>query len=290
MAFITRRAHIGDLQALKNIWEIAFGSGDESAFFDHFSGRELCIVAAHNDAPAAAGYMLPAGNYNSGGLSFRCAMIYSVATLPEYRNRGFGTAVVRELVSAGRAAGCEAVVLCPSGDRLFEYYSAHTELRDWFHICEKGYKTAPDLCSPVELSAITADEYNLLREDMLSDISHIEFDPHVLSYQSILCSRFGGGMYRAAAPGGFACAVVERQSADSVWVKELLTSGICETDVISAIAQKYPACEYIVRGPALSPAAASETRRFGMLAADGDALWRLSGNKHGAPYYGLAFD
>ena len=294
MAVITRRAHIGDRQALLNIWKTAFGSGDESAFFDHFSGLELCIVAAHNnapdDAPAAAGYILPAGNFKCGELRLKCAMIYSVATLPEYRNHGFGTAVVRELVSAGHAAGCEAVVLCPSGDKLFEYYSAHTELRDWFYICEKKYTTAPTFCNSVELTVITSNEYNQLREDMLMEISHIELDIHTLSYQSVLCGRFGGGMYRATAPGGIACAIIERQSGDSIWVKELLTSGIHETDVISAIAQEYPADEYIVRSPARSPADASEKRRFGMLAADGDAALRLKGKPDTAPYYGLAFD
>ena len=290
MAIITRRAHVSDRQALENIWRTAFGSGDESAFFDHFSGRELCIIATHDDEPAAAGYILPTGNFKCGGLSYNCAMIYSVATLPEYRNHGFGTAVVRELISAGHAAGCEAIVLCPSGDKLFEYYSAHTSLRDWFYISERNYKTAPASCNCAELTAITANEYNQLRKDMLSDIPHIEFDIHALSYQSVLCSRFGGGMYRAVATGGAACAVIERQSADSIWVKELLTSGICENDVISAIAQKFPAAEYIVRTPARPPADASETRRFGMLAADCNAASRLGGSKNAEPYYGLAFD
>ena len=290
MAATIRRADTGDRQALQNIWINAFGSGDESVFFDHFSGREICIVAVHDDTPAAAGYILPAGNLKCGGLSFKCAMIYSVATHPEYRNRGFGAAVVRELISAGHAADCEAVVLCPSDDGLFEYYSTHTQLRDWFYICEKKYETAPAARNCVELTAVTANEYNHLREDMLSGIPHIEFDIHALSYQSVLCSRFGGGMYRAEAPGAYACAVVERQSRDSVWVKEIMTSGIRETEVVSAIAREYPAAEYIVRRPARSPAAASGTRRFGMLAADGNAALCLDGGKNEAPYYGLAFD
>ena len=152
MEIITRTPRNGEMQALRRIWRSAFGAADESAFFGFYYAPEFCITAVCDDSPVAAGYLLPSGRLVCGGQSVPCAMVYGVAALPEYKSRGFGAAVTRELISLGRRTGFESIALCPSDDGLFEYYSARTALRDWFYVCERRSAISPGLNPLVKIS------------------------------------------------------------------------------------------------------------------------------------------
>jgi len=282
MDLITRQPRVNETPVLRRIWREAFGDGDEDLFFGFYYKPELCLTAVCDGVPVAAGYLLPAGRLiGCGGDSGRgvsCAMIYGVAALPEYHGRGFGTAVVRDLVSKGRGAGFSAITLCPSEDGLFEYYSSRTEFRDWFFACERIFKEFSD-AAPVKLTEISAPEYGHLREKLLAGVPHIELDLHALEYQSLLCQKFGGGFF--ATSDGYACAVVECQPDGAVWVKELLPGY--DPHVLSAVAAAYPAREYVVRTPGFD----QDARRFGMLATPSGLV---IGEKGTLPWYGLAFD
>jgi len=280
MEIITRQPRTNETPALRRIWRKAFGGSDEAAFFGFHYKPELCLAAVCDGAPVAAGYLLPAGRLAGYGSNVSCAMIYGVAALPECHGRGFGTAVVRDLISKGRGEGFGAIVLCPSEDALFEYYSSRTEFRDWFFTQERRFE-APPSDTPVILEKISAREYGLVREKLLTRMPHIEMDPRALEYQSLLCQKFGGGLF--ATPGGDACTVVECQPDGAVWVKELLPKY--EYTVLSAIAAAYPAREYFVRTPARG--FDEGLRRFGMLAAPPHLI---GDSKSAFPWYGLAFD
>ena len=298
MAAVIRTAKSGDRKSLQIIWNTVFGDPHEEidAFFSIFPEPGMAVVADTGTGPVAAGYILPTGNLLYHGSIITCAMIYSVATLPEYRNRGYGAAVVRELISLGYARGYKALVLCPSSDSMYEYYSKRSDMRSWFYTSEMSFSSAP-ASDKAALIRVAEEEYSNLREHLLAGTPHIAFDKRMLSYQLALAGRSGGGLFRADAPGGVGCAVVEMQTDGGVWIKELLASGADEHCVLSAIALKYPAAEYTVRTPALSPAPA--TRRFGMLAISDDTMisdnseFRISDSEFfgsALPYYGLAFD
>ena len=284
MDIVTRMPQIGEIQALRHIWRSAFGAADEAAFFSYYYAPEFCITAVCDGLPVAAGYLLPSGQLVCGGQSVPCAMVYGVAALPGYRSRGFGAAVTRELISLGRRAGFEAVALCPSSDRLFEYYGSRTQLRDWFYVRERRLTISPGP-NPAKLVKIPAQEYAQLREGFLSDIPHIKPDLRAVEYQNLLCREFGGGLFKVELHDGVSCAAVEIQPNGQVCVKELLTPDGCQRRVLSAIAAAFPVGEYIVRTPARRRS--KYCRRFGMLAASPalpDALNRS------LPWFGLAFD
>jgi len=286
---IIRRARSDEIPDLIKIWKPAFGSGDDKIFYRHFFDPELCVVAVYKNTPAAAGYILPVGTYTSHEFTLPCGMIYAVAALPEYRNRGLGSAVVRELISTGFIKGYDVIVLSPSSDGLFEFYSARSCLRDWFYVCEQKFNSLPVSDQTVPLAVCSPEEYALVREGLLSDIPHIALDNKALTYQHLLCGFYGGGFYRTGSLSGSACAVVEKQEDGSVWVKELLTKDIRKADIISSIAAMYPADEYLVRSP--SPACETDavTRRFGMLTVS-PGKTGFSFANYAKPYYGLAFD
>ena len=291
MEFFTRQPRFCEIPVLDHIWQTAFGEDDISAdiFFSHYFDPELCVVADHAGVPAAAGYLFPAGNLVCGGQEHGvpCAMICALATLPEYRGHGFGSAVSRELIRAGHEKGIHAVVLRPSSDSLFEYYRSRTSLRDCFYVCEQKYSIAPS-GKPSKLSKIDAEQYAALRKKLLAGIPHIEMGLQALNYQQLLCRRLGGGLFAVDIPDGPACATVETPLGGTVWIKELLAPAGCEDLAISSIAAAYPAKEYIVRTPVRRGDTDSGAVRFGMLAAFAGVSGIRDGNY--APWYGLAFD
>ena len=287
MEIITRRPGIEETPALRQIWRTVFGGSDDGIFFSYYYEHSICITAGREDSPVSAGYFIPAGNVSCGKLTVPCAMIYAVATMPEHRNRGYGSAVVRALISAARDAGFPAVVLCPSGDDLFGYYSANTELREWFYTSEQRIAAPRQNAGCARLSRISAEEYRTLRNTLLAGKPHIGSDRRAVEYQDLLCREFGGGLYRADSPDGVSCAVVERAPDGVIFVKELLTPSAGENGIISAVSAAYPAPGYIVRSPVRSRTAAC--KRFGMLAIP-EEFNEIFKKERNIPWYGLAFD
>jgi len=284
------------IPALREIWNSVFGDIGVNAFFRLLYDPKLCIVADFDGSPVAMGYLIPSGEIipaadNSGNPSpVKCAMIYSVATLPEYRGKGLGAMVVRKLIERAYEYDFPAVVLCPHEDGLFEYYSTRTVLCDFFYVVESILKTAPDSTRKIIPVEVSISEYYNIREYLLKDITHIRFDLRALEYQAELCKESDGGFYKI----GDSCAVVERQPDETIWVKELLipdtvpgglTYGSYANDIIASIADKYPADEYIIR----SSSRIGERRRFGMLTIS-DSTSGLLGSHGKSPWYGVAFD
>jgi GNAT superfamily N-acetyltransferase len=296
---LTRNPRADEIHLLKSLWSSVFGNIGIDAFFRLFFKTELCVVAEKNGSLAAMGYLIPSGNIVSAANGtdnkrpVKCAMIYSVGTLPEHRGLGLGTIIVNNLISLAGESGYDAVVLCPSEDGLFEYYGKRTKLRDWFYISESIFTKPPEGTPTVLPAEISVDEYMSAREKLLTDVVHIRQEEQMFKYQLELCNELDGGLFRI----GDSCAVVERQSDKVIWVKELLIPGkdnICyyshpdEIDyknALASIAHLFPANEYFVR----TPAKTGNGQRFGMLNLCGNAI-ELTENYGIAPWYGMAFD
>ncbi|MCL2044974.1 MAG: GNAT family N-acetyltransferase [Oscillospiraceae bacterium] len=301
MSNTTRFATNEDIDDLRHIWKTVFADSDEliNAFLDIYFSSHSTIITQMDNITAAAGYIIPVGELASRDIKIPCAMIYSMAVLPEFRGKGLGNAVVNELISSGHAAGFPAVVLCPTSDDLFSYYSSRTPLTDFFYVGEKLYtKTFGEEDDSV-LEQITSIEYLKLREKALSAVPHIAFDDNSLKYQSYILSQYGGGYYMVDTSGEISCILVERQSEDTVWIKELYGENIKEQSIVNAVAKLYPASSYLIRTVAKKTGTENDLRRFGMLAFDSSTiaitesmdslLFKLESSPI-YPLYGLAFD
>jgi len=315
MGALTRQPNAGDMPALRHIWKTVFAGDDDEVFFSRLYDPELCVAAWHEDALAAAGYLIPTGRFVCDGNAYPCAMIYAVATLPGHRGLGFGADITRSLISLGRDAGYPAIILRPATDSLFEYYGKRTEMKDWFYAVEHRFEKPPwSASTPASgheniLYKVGVNEYSRLRESLLGGLPHIEPDHHIVEYQSLLCQKCGGGLYKAETPGGTSCAVVEPDQDGTVWIKELLAPGGSKDDALAAVVSAFPAKSYIVRTPgrlndsglqlAAQPPDSSAFRaphsatsgfvRFGMLAAP-RGLFSPEKAERAAPWYGLALD
>jgi GNAT superfamily N-acetyltransferase len=296
---LTRNPQTDEIPRLKSLWSSVFGNIGIDSFFRLFYKPDLCAVVELDGSLAAGGYLLPSGDIKTVADSdgneknVKCAMIYSIGTLSEYRGLGLGTIIVNDLLSLAGELGYTAVVLCPSDDGLFEYYSKRTGLRDWFYVNESVFTKLPAATPSVLPTKISIDEYLSFREKLLTEVLHIRQEEQLFQYQLELCNELGGGLFRI----GDSCAVIERQSNGDIWIKELLVPGkdkilnvgvFDDTSfsyILASIAHLFPADEYLIR----VPAKAGTGRRFGMLKLCENVL-ELSANNEIAPWYGMAFD
>ena len=312
---ITRRPRTNEISALLHIWNNSFDSPDEGAeFFSQYFDPNLSLVVCLGEMPVAMGHLLPIGKLVSDQLSAPCAMIYAIAALPGHRKRGFGTAISKGLISNARSLGFPAIALCPADEGLFEFYKSRTEMREWFYVNELCFTAPPASTKQALLEPISAQKYAKLREVLLENTPHVEFNQRALEYQSTLCNLYGGGLYQIKTSIGISCAVVERQSDDFVCIKELLTdAGFSNqtkptnrttkeqthslSSMISAIATKYPAAKYEIRMPAETRAKMELTgydtfqkRKFAMLAMTPEVKEMTEESIDTPWWFGLAFD
>ncbi|MDR1589409.1 MAG: GNAT family N-acetyltransferase [Oscillospiraceae bacterium] len=296
----TRTAAPGDARLLRAIWQAAFEDEDAeiSDFFDSFGGSVVSVIAEIRGEAAAAGHMAPAGSLVSpGGVRTPCAMLYSIAALPEMRGLGGGAAVTRALTRRAAELGFPAAVLKPADDGLFEYYSGRAGFREWFYASERKFHASElPRVAAADARRVTPREYGDLREGLLRGVTHIDAGGGALEYQRRLCERSGGGLFGISAGGLTACAAVERRDGGALSVKELLippgappsAAAVCA----AALARRLPAEEIDVRTPAtdVPPPGAQDggARRFGMLYTATDAP--APGARRPGGWYGFAFD
>lgn len=298
--FSVRTAAPEDIPALRALWHTVFGDAlaDIDRFFDVFFSPDLAAVAGPAGAPVSAAYAVPVGELvlprpgpdRHAVRRYGCAMLYAIATHPDFRGRGCGEAVTREACGLAIRAGCPAVVLKPAEDGLFEFYEKRTAFRTFFETCS-GTINRADLPEPRLLSAAqaTPEEYRALRNIFLEGAVYIDIDERALNYQNALCGGAGGLVRLIDADGrrDAGCAIVEPDG-DVVRIKELLPGGAMTEEAVAAIAERFPAGRYDVRTPRHRNYCFGAKSRFGMLLRAG--LLEIDPSLHSVKWYGPAFD
>lgn len=291
-----------DEKSLKALWKAVFEDSDSNidGFFEYYFAPGSAMVMEYGDNLASAAHMIPIGEIVlPTGEKLPCSYIYSVATLPEYRGRGFGVEVTKAAVMRCIDTGYPANVICPASDGLFEYYKDRVGYRDRFYTeeamisCDQlpviGQKWGIDVISPLE--------YHWLRERCLEERPHIALNEHAISFQQHLSRETGSELYALHFGGEYAaCAASERQSDGNVIIKELLLDEkTAETenraaDAVSLVASVLPAENYIVRMPCtIGGTSNGVIRRFAMMMPLGS--WtEAESEKDKRAWFGFAFD
>jgi len=216
-------------------------------------------------------------------------MIYALATLPEYRSNGFASAIVQELIETGYNSGYNAIILCPSSDDLFDYYSQSTAFRENFYICEKKHTTLGTCEENFTVSEASPDEYLAIRDSLLSHIPHVKMDINAIMYQSKLSKFTGGKLIKVDIDGVDSCAAIEVYENGAILIKELLTPDGYQNAILSVIGTAFPSHEYTIRTPAkIYTDQDAHVRRFGMIATTDNIV--INSYAQIAPWYGFAFD
>lgn len=245
----------GDREALRSLWKEAFGDSDD--FLDLFER------AAYSPDRARALFL--DGSLSAALYWFDCecegekiAYLYAIATAKSQRGRGLCRSLMEETHSHLKGLGYAATILVPSNESLFGFYE------------KLGYKVATAVTefscqaekTPIELVRIGAEEYAMLRREMLPAGGVVQEDEN-LSYLAAQAELYRGeGILLAA-----------RREEDRIYGIELLGDVEAAPRIVRTLGKE--------RG---SFRTEGSERAFSM-------LFPLDDKKTPIPtYFGLAFD
>lgn len=241
--FIIRPFAPADRPALRALWQIVFGDSEDyiDGFFDRFLTPGACVVAEVEGKVVSAMYIIPgvtAYPYRKNTLS--AGYTYALATLPEYRGRGIGTAVYKAASDAALQRADAACVL-PAESGLYPFYEAAAGARAFSAVREARFqKSELAGISPCMGSRVPALKYAGMREQLLGGMPHVTFPSELFD----LMEESGTDFLVLA--DGLAAAETE----DGVCrITELLVPNGNGMAAIASVANWCPADEYIVRSP-----------------------------------------
>lgn len=291
-----RRSLPGDEKQLREIWKTVFGDTDDylDCFFENIYSPGGAIVASEGDKILSCVFLLPVGYYRSpSGECLPCTVSYAFATLPEYRRLGLGRSIAAAAVRLSNESGIPVNTICPAEDGLFEYYRAKVGYIDHFYAAEALFSAADLAQFPSEwgISSVSCEEYNAIREGLLTRYAHVAFSEDAVSYQEKLCKNAGGGLFAIDTGGIRLAAAAEARENGGVLVKELLAPKSAAAPCVKLLSTVIDGNTFFVRCPAesLSGSFGFSVRRFAMLHSSSSVS--LQNSTEGAlPWFGFAFD
>jgi len=245
----------GDREALRSLWQEAFGDGEE--FLDLFERTSY--------SPERARALFCDGVLSAALYWFDCecrgekvAYLYAIATAKEARGRGFCRALMENTHEHLKKLGYAAAMLVPSEESLFGFYE------------KIGYQTATQVSEfsclaegePMELVRIDEAEYAKLRRIMLPEGGVVQ-EGVSLSYLAAQAELYrGDGVLLAA-----------RNEEETLIGIELLGNLECAPRILQSFQKRQGRFRSV-----------GKNRRFSM-------IYTLREQKAILPtYFGLAFD
>ncbi len=290
-----RLAKAGEATRQKEIWKLCFGDSDQyiDFFYANRYQEDETVLLLQNGEILAMLTMLPITLIAANHSSYNAAMLYAIATHPQYQQRGLATQLMDYAYQYSGRKNIAFSVLVPSETKLFKFYR-HQGYQDGFYIREAKFtsKGIEDLyCGETlhsTISGITVEEYNQIRNKHLSGRLYVSYANEEIAYQKKLSQQTGADIYGIEIGAIKGCASIEKIS-DKVFIKEILINDELLSVAVKHIAQLLPTQEYLVRTPVfLGSQLGGTIRPFGMIRANEDTELDILSEDLG--YLGIAFD
>ena len=240
--YIIRPFRPDDRPALAALWKTAFGDSDEyiRRFFRYFLRGDTCVVAEADGMPVSAMYILPGqliSPFRKNTLT--AGYTYALATLPDYRGRGIGSAVYRAACAAA-LAGHDTACVVPAEEELFAFYqSAGAKPLSYMRQAVFSREELAGI-TPAMAARAPVMHYAGLRESLLSGYPHVSFPEEIYDFLEEDGYEFfvlDGGAALTYTDGGVC------------HVKELLYDRSDPMGAVAAVARWCRADTYVVRTP-----------------------------------------
>lgn len=116
VVFADRRRYEQDMI---HIWQTCFGDDEDfiQSFLDHHTADECMLLYFTDNKPVAMASFLPIRIHQAEN-TIEGRYVYAVATLPEYRGRGYAA----EILKTAKEIWQEPLLLSPAEDSLYTYY------------------------------------------------------------------------------------------------------------------------------------------------------------------------
>ena len=290
-----RLAKKGDIRQQKEIWKLCFGDSDHyiKFYFKNMYKEDETLLLFEDESIASMLTMLPVKIITADQRSFDSAMLYAVATHPNFQNQGFSNQLIDFAHQYLRKKGVFFTVLVPSGQQLFNFYRKQgyedgLYIRELLFNREMIEQVDKDINCPFVLSRISPEKYNQIRNQKLIGKFYVEYADDKILYQKQLSQESGADIFSINCNGIQGCVAIERLNANRVFIKELLIPEELIPGAVKHIAGLFPAREYVVRTPAYSGQQLSGIRPFGMIKAIQRNDFEITPETRG--YLGFAFD
>lgn len=251
-----RFAHDLEIEEQKKIWKLCFGDADNyiDLFYAHRYNKDETVLLLSEEKIAARLTMLPAKILTPQKRSFEAAILYAIATHPDYRNRRFASQIIdfaeKQLALRNKAFS----LLVPATVQLFDFYRK-LGYEAVFYIRELtlNNKQISNLSAEFPTRSLvlpaTAERYNSIRNSQLKGRLFIAYTNADISYQKKLSQESGADIFTLEAKEFAGCMAIERISSDKIFIKELLVPDQYISGAIKQIAGIMPAKEYLLRTP-----------------------------------------
>jgi predicted acetyltransferase len=289
-----------DLDGLKEIWRRSFG--DPESYIDFYFGirdwlSETAVLLEDGKAVSML-TMIPADMIDEEGGRCSAAMLYAIATHPDYQKRGFADRLIEFSNQYLLSKQIAVTLLVPASEDLFRFYTK-SGYRDAFYVREAALSRGDiDLLRgeprPCRFVPVKPMEYNALRRKLLEGHPYLSYRDDEVSFQKLSSQLFNADLYAIVIGDAAGCAYAERISEEEVVVKELLIPEQLLIPTVKRIAELLPADHYMIRTPVhAGEILGGRIRHFGML-RDNRTIGAGTPAETGCPiresYIGIAYD
>lgn len=258
-------------EELKRIWQICFGDDQDyiELYFAHRFRREEMLVYVVDGRPVSMLSLLPAQLYRGGAIQ-PMRYVYAVATLPEYRGRGFA----RILLEEGRRQTGEPLALVPALEELWDYYG-RLGFVPAFSLAE--YSITQEEITACEseqngqeywLLTVTPGEYRRIREAAFAADGYVSWSEEAIAY-ALRENDFAGGYAYKVQHHNREDILLMRQEEDTLYVLETTLPPADVTAVMKRLRVSGPVVVREASGRMPEEAAADGkarvVRNYGML-------------------------
>ncbi|MGI6575883.1 MAG: GNAT family N-acetyltransferase [bacterium] len=291
-----RLARKGEIARQKEIWKLCFQDSDQyiDFFYAHAYVPENTMLLLLDGEIAAMLTIMPCKLVTAERRNYNAAMLYAIATHPQYQNRGYATELMAYAHEYLKEQNRPFSVLVPAEKRLFEFYRKQG-YEEGFYLQESLLTPAKIASLPIEQAkectvlSIAAAEYNRRRNILLQGSFYIAYAEQQIAYQKALAQQTCADIYGIEIDGARGCTAIERINQDKLLIKELLLPEHLLYAAIKEISRLLPAKEYVIRTPVfLGRQLEGNARAFAMMRANGKNSLQITPKTCG--YLGFAFD
>lgn len=180
-----------DTESIIDIWQKCFGDSREyiQMYLDKRFNTENMLVIHADGKPVSMASFLPV-QVIINGEAIEARYVYAVATLPEYRGRGYATEIIRYAADKYE----EPLILQPAEEKLERYYAGMgfvnafkpSPCRIFEDFSSLNNSEVTDVSETNigewSMESISAKEYKVLRDSCFAGEGYVEWDEQAISY------------------------------------------------------------------------------------------------------------
>ena len=184
---------VRDADAILHLWSVCFGDEEEYIryFLAHRMTKENMLVIWADGRPVSMASFLPAAWLHNGEYQ-DARYVYAVATLPEYRGRGYAT----RILTCAREHFEEPLLLAPAEESLIRFYEkmgfqrAFGQTRQTVTVDVAAQELGGE--ETVERKPVTAEDYVKLRDQSCEKEGYVRWDEAAVQYAMDVNANAGG--------------------------------------------------------------------------------------------------